>query len=162
MDKTEGFQCLGNSNWTICSPLSHFCYDIFATFTLSYWGTIFYYPRGPIMGKGNSSNSKTEWNSLNHFTICYVFAICSMPPNFVSLICYLSFASAAPPPAGRRSCALFPSCTANALCERRVSRTHPQQRARVASPGGENVRWTICLKRTDARRRRVVYCNSLR
>ena len=43
--------------------------SIFFTFIL---GTISYYPRGPIMGKGNSSNSKTEWNSLNHFTICSV------------------------------------------------------------------------------------------
>ena len=29
MDETEGFQCLGQSNWTICSPLSQFCSEIF-------------------------------------------------------------------------------------------------------------------------------------
>ena len=29
MDKAEGFQCLGPSNWTICSPLSQFCSEIF-------------------------------------------------------------------------------------------------------------------------------------
>ena len=25
LNEREGFQCLGNSNWTICSPMSHFC-----------------------------------------------------------------------------------------------------------------------------------------
>ena len=29
LNETEGFQYLGHSNWTICSPLSHFCSDIF-------------------------------------------------------------------------------------------------------------------------------------
>ena len=24
-DETEGFRCLGHSNWTICIPLNHFC-----------------------------------------------------------------------------------------------------------------------------------------
>ena len=56
MDETKGFQCLGHSNWTICSPLSPFCSEIFPTFSLSYWGAHSYYPRGPIMRKGNSSN----------------------------------------------------------------------------------------------------------
>ena len=56
LDETEGFQCLGHSNWTICSPLSPFCSEIFPTFSLSYWGAHSYYPRGPIMRKGNSSN----------------------------------------------------------------------------------------------------------
>ena len=58
MDKTEGFQCLGHSNWTTCSPLSHFCSEIFPTFSLSYWGAISYYPREPIMGKGHSPKFK--------------------------------------------------------------------------------------------------------
>ena len=35
MDKTGGFQCLGPSNWTICSPFSQFCSEIFPTFSLS-------------------------------------------------------------------------------------------------------------------------------
>ena len=52
MDETEGFQCLGHSNWTTCSPLSPFCSEIFPTFSLSYWGANSYYPRGLIMGKG--------------------------------------------------------------------------------------------------------------
>ena len=46
LDETEGVQCLGHSNWTICSPLSHFCLDEFPTFSLSYWGAHSYYPRG--------------------------------------------------------------------------------------------------------------------
>ena len=32
MDGTEDFQCLGQSNWTICSSLSPFCYDKISTF----------------------------------------------------------------------------------------------------------------------------------
>ena len=60
LDETEGFQCLGHSNWTICSPLSHFCSNIFSLFQPSYWGTISYYPRRPIIRNGNSSNFKTE------------------------------------------------------------------------------------------------------
>ena len=51
LNETEGFQCLGQSNWTICIPLSHFCAHIFATFALSYWGAISYYPIGPIIGE---------------------------------------------------------------------------------------------------------------
>ena len=56
MDEIQGFQCLGHSNWTNCSPLSPLCSEIFPTFPLSYWGAHSYYPRGPIMRKGNSSN----------------------------------------------------------------------------------------------------------
>ena len=52
MDETEGIECLGHSNWTICSPLSHFCPEIFSTFSLSYWGANSYYPRGLILGVG--------------------------------------------------------------------------------------------------------------
>ena len=55
-DETEGFGCLGHSNWTICSLLSHFCSHIFAPYSLSYWEASSYYPRGPITGKGDSSN----------------------------------------------------------------------------------------------------------
>ena len=60
MDKTEGIECLGHSNWTICSPLSPLCSEIFTTFPLSYWRAHFHYPRGLMMGKGNSPNSKTD------------------------------------------------------------------------------------------------------
>ena len=53
-----GFQCLGHSNWTICSLLSHFCFTNFPTFSLSWWEANSYYPRGLIMRKGNSPNSR--------------------------------------------------------------------------------------------------------
>ena len=62
LNETRGFQCLGHSNWTICSPLSPFCSRRFSTFSPSYWGANSYCPRGPIMGKGDSSNFKTEWD----------------------------------------------------------------------------------------------------
>ena len=51
-----------HSNWTICSPFTPFCSDILATFSLSYWEANSYYPRGPIMEKGNSSNPKSGWD----------------------------------------------------------------------------------------------------
>ena len=44
LNETEGFQCLGLSNWTICSPLSPFCPKRFSTFSPSYWGANSYYP----------------------------------------------------------------------------------------------------------------------
>ena len=56
LDESGGFQCLGHSNWTICSPSSPFCSEIFLSFPTSYWGAISYCPRGPIMGKWNSPN----------------------------------------------------------------------------------------------------------
>ena len=62
LDETEIFQCLGHSDWTICSPISHFCSKKFPTFSLSYWEANSYYPREPIMGKGNSSNPKSGWD----------------------------------------------------------------------------------------------------
>merc|ERR1739842_70987 len=55
MDETEGFQCLGHPNWTICSLLSQSCFPNFSTFPLSYWGAHSYYPRGLIMGVGRIS-----------------------------------------------------------------------------------------------------------
>ena len=55
---TECFQCLGHSNRTICILLKPFCFVKVLTFSLSYWEANSYYPRGPIMGKGNSSTSK--------------------------------------------------------------------------------------------------------
>ena len=51
MDETEGFQCLGHSNWTTCSPLSHFCSDKFQFVSSLYWEAISYYPRCLIVGK---------------------------------------------------------------------------------------------------------------
>ena len=62
LDMTEGFQCLGHSNWTIFIPLNLFCSGNFPSFSLSYWEANSYYPTGPIMGKGDSSNLKSEWD----------------------------------------------------------------------------------------------------
>ena len=59
-DLREGFKLLGHSNWTIYSPLSPFCSRRFSTFSPSYWEANSYYPRGLIMGKGDSSNFKIE------------------------------------------------------------------------------------------------------
>ena len=58
MDETDGFQCLGYSNWPICIPLNPFCSGKFPTFSLSYWEANSFYPRGPIMGRANSSKPK--------------------------------------------------------------------------------------------------------
>ena len=62
LDETEGIGHLGYSNWTICSPFSSFSSRKFPTFSLSYWEANSYYPRGPIMGEGNSPNSESEWD----------------------------------------------------------------------------------------------------
>ena len=58
IDETEGFQCLGHSSWTICSPLSLFCSENFPTFSLLYWEANSYYPREERAenGKRESSN----------------------------------------------------------------------------------------------------------
>ena len=58
VEETEGFQCLGYSNWTICSPMSSIDPGRFSTFSLSYSEAISCYPRELIMGQENSSNFK--------------------------------------------------------------------------------------------------------
>ena len=50
-DDTEGFECLGCSNWVICSRLSPFCSEIFQTFSPSYWGGQFLLPQRANNGK---------------------------------------------------------------------------------------------------------------
>ena len=62
MDETEGFQCLGGSNWTICSPLSQIHSEHFQTFSLSYWGPILITPEGQLWEKGNSCNFQYGWD----------------------------------------------------------------------------------------------------
>merc|ERR1711950_38109 len=52
------FECPRHSNWTICSPLSQSCFLNFPIFLFFYWEANSYYPRGLIMRKGNSSNSR--------------------------------------------------------------------------------------------------------
>ena len=86
LSKTEGFECLGHSIWTICSLLSQFCSPNFPTFSLSYWRANSYYPRLK-MGKWNYPNlSETEgFECLGHsiWTICSLFSqICS--PKFTT------------------------------------------------------------------------------
>ena len=46
MDLTEGFVCLGHSNWTICTLLSQFYFPNFTFFSLSYWRPILITPEG--------------------------------------------------------------------------------------------------------------------
>ena len=94
-----GFQCLGHSNWTICNPLSPFFLCDFSTFSLSYWGANSYYPRWPIMGKGNSSNPKSEWD--RGFSVPGAFKLDHLHPfkpllfwkifNFVTFILGVQF-----------------------------------------------------------------------
>ena len=60
------------------SPLRQFCFNIFPTFPLSYWWAIYYYPRWLIMGKGNSSNLKTEWD--RGFTVPGAFKLDHLQP----------------------------------------------------------------------------------
>ena len=106
-----------------------------------------------------ANNGKREFfqpqNWMRQMTICKSLTLLhSAMPNPADLcLPYLSFASAAP-----ARCFRHARRTANAVRERRVART-PSVRALPRRAGGENVRWTICLKRTDGR---VVYCNSLR
>ena len=59
LNETESLQSLGHLNWTICIPLNPFCSNDFPSISLSYWEANSY-PRRSIMGKGNSSNFKTE------------------------------------------------------------------------------------------------------
>ena len=77
MDETEGFQCLGYSNWTICSPSSPFCSEIFPTFDFHTPEANFFIPqveeklekphfcvgvefRGLVSGVGVEFRGKTE------------------------------------------------------------------------------------------------------
>ena len=45
LSETQGFECLGHSNWTICSLLSQFCSLNFPTSTSLYWGAQFLLPQ---------------------------------------------------------------------------------------------------------------------
>ena len=94
MDETEGFQCLGHSNWTICSPLSHFWFQIFTTLSLSYWEANSYSPRGLIMDNGDHPtqelNESGNFECLGHsnWTICSPLSpFCSESfPNFFTFM----------------------------------------------------------------------------
>ena len=58
LNKKQVFQCLGHSNWAICSLLSQFYFPNFTTFSLLYWEANSYYLRGLLMRKGYSPNSR--------------------------------------------------------------------------------------------------------
>ena len=82
MDETEGFQCLGHSNWTTCSPLSQSCSEKFPTFSLSYWEANSNYPRGLIVRKVNYSNSKSGWDSGSWKLTPSNWTICNLLKSF--------------------------------------------------------------------------------
>ena len=63
MDKTEGFQCLGHSNWTLCSLLSQFCSPNFPPFSLSYWRPILITPDSGRLKMGKMEISQPEWHT---------------------------------------------------------------------------------------------------
>ena len=52
---------LGHSNWSICSHWGLFCSYIFQFACVLYWEANLYYPRGILVRKGNSSNSRNGW-----------------------------------------------------------------------------------------------------
>ena len=76
MGERKGFQCLGHSNWTICSLLSWFCSTNFPTFSLLYWEANSYYPRRHYWEKGilptRNMDETEEFQCLGHsnWTIC--------------------------------------------------------------------------------------------
>merc|ERR1711978_173272 len=57
-NETGGFQCLGHSNWIICSPLSHFCSNIFSLFHLHTGRPILITPEGQLSEMGILPTSK--------------------------------------------------------------------------------------------------------
>ena len=81
--EAQVFQCLGHSNWTICSLLSQFCSS---NFSLSYWGLILITPEivRLKMGKWNAPNmcEAQVFQCMGHsnWTICQLSQFCS--PNF--------------------------------------------------------------------------------
>ena len=62
IDETEGFQCLGHSNWTICSPLSLFCSENFQLFHLYIERPILIYPWQRRAENGKREYYKHWWN----------------------------------------------------------------------------------------------------
>ena len=68
VDEKERFESLGPSNGTICNPLKPICSENIPTFPPSYCEANSNYPRGPIVGKGKSHNSKGA--NLGNVTCC--------------------------------------------------------------------------------------------
>ena len=80
LDETEGFGCLGHSNWTICSPLHLSHSEIIPSFPPSYWEANSYYPRGQIMGKGEFLDELTNPHSLRFHFLSRKVAKWTPPP----------------------------------------------------------------------------------
>ena len=68
--KTQGFQYLGNPNWTISNLLSRFCCEIFPAFDLYTGDPISYYPRERkrATGKGNDNWNHPTMNETQRIT----------------------------------------------------------------------------------------------
>ena len=60
--RQRGFSAWGNQTGPFASCWVTFVLIFFQLFALSYWAAHSYYPRGPIIRKGNSPNSKIEWD----------------------------------------------------------------------------------------------------
>ena len=70
LNESGNFECLGHSNWTICITLSPSSSKNFQTFPPSYWEANSYYPRGLIMGNGESIKPRMEWEwYVSHWQI---------------------------------------------------------------------------------------------
>ena len=69
IDQIQRFQCLGHSNWTICSLLSWFCHLIFPSSWSLYWGVQFFITpesgREEAAGDGNEKRDspKIWWDT---------------------------------------------------------------------------------------------------
>ena len=83
MNETQGFECLGHSNWTISSPFSPFCSGNFQFVSSLYWEAISYYSRGLIVIKRKSPiperNDTEGCKCLGHSNR----TICSLLSHFV-------------------------------------------------------------------------------
>ena len=59
--KTQGFQYLGNPNWTISNLLSRFCCEIFPAFDLYTGDPISYYPRPGAQREETGNGITQQW-----------------------------------------------------------------------------------------------------
>ena len=84
LDETEGFQCLGPSNWSICILLSHFCSDNFPTFSPSYWGGQFLLPQRANM-------QKREFPQLQNWMRQWVLSAWGIHPGPFAALCTFHF-----------------------------------------------------------------------
>ena len=88
LNESGNFECLGHSSWTICSPLGPSCSRNIPPFSPLYWEANSYYPRGLIMGNGESPNSRIEWEW--HFSVPGAFKLDHLQPIKELLFPYFS------------------------------------------------------------------------